>query len=291
MRNTLKPLLLITVVTLLLITIGSPFTGCKKTVTKTEHDTTLVPVHDTTIIHDTTVINDTFYDLKNGLIAYYNFNNGSLHDWSGYNNNIVFSNAIATTDRFGRENNAFYFDGSSNYMRIPNNYSLNPKVITLFAIIKINSFNGGFCHANSIIDKSINSQVLGRYFLSFTDYASDCASPTADTSQEQFTGVFGDNTVRDCPNVIVNYNNARTGKWYYLAYTYDGHSSSFYINGEFKGSTQYQGPFTDNGLDLFIGKRNDPVYQNFFHGVMDEIRIYNRALSAKEVEQLSKLKN
>src|SRR6202035_2681882 len=89
-------------------------TSCKKT--NTVHDTTDVFVHDTTTLIKT----DSIYDIKDGMVAYYNFNGGSLQDSSGFNNNIVFNNAIKTTDRFGNANNAYLFDGSSSYMQILN---------------------------------------------------------------------------------------------------------------------------------------------------------------------------
>ena len=57
-------------------------------------------------------------NLKDGLMAYYNFNGGNLNDSSGLNNNIVFNNAVKTTDRFGKANNAYLFDGSSSYMQV-----------------------------------------------------------------------------------------------------------------------------------------------------------------------------
>ena len=48
-------------------------------------------------------------------------------------------------------------------------------------------------------------------------------------------------------------------------------------------------PFTDNSSDLYIGKHEDPPYPYYFNGIIDEIRIYNRALPAGAVQQLSNL--
>ena len=86
-------------------------------------------VTDTLYIRDTIRIVDSSncscYDLSDGLVAYYNFNNGTLKDSSGYNNHITVSNAVKTADRFGRANNAYLFDGASSYMTVPNSGSLN----------------------------------------------------------------------------------------------------------------------------------------------------------------------
>ena len=61
---------------------GIGLTSCKKEVI---HDTTVVTKTDTTILHhtDTLLVPDSIYNITDGLVAYYNFNSGSLHDSSG----------------------------------------------------------------------------------------------------------------------------------------------------------------------------------------------------------------
>src|SRR5215469_6480043 len=81
-----------------------PFSACTKTKVDTvdiTHDSS-VYIHDTTHIHDTTRITDSVFDLTDGLVACYTFNGGSLSDSSGYQNDITFNNATATSDRYGR---------------------------------------------------------------------------------------------------------------------------------------------------------------------------------------------
>jgi hypothetical protein len=72
-------------------------------------------------------------------------------------------------------------------------------------------------------------------------------------------------------------------QWYCAVYTWSGDSIKMYINGVLKFKYAYS---QSNGIsadDLFIGKRNDVLYPYYFQGKLDEIRIYNRALNAKEV--------
>ena len=45
--------------------------------------------------------------------------------------------------------------------------------------------------------------------------------------------------------------------------------------------------FNANDQDLYIGRHEDPNFPYYFNGVMDEVRIYNRAVNAKEAEVLS----
>src|SRR5580658_8327807 len=128
--KTLKLLFALPVIVMFSLLSGSTFTSCSKSVTDTvyiKHDSII-------IVYDTTTVHDTSYDITSGMVAYYNFNGGNLNDSSGFNNNITFNNATPTADRFGRANNAYLFNGSSNYMDVPNSPSLNPSAITLYAI-------------------------------------------------------------------------------------------------------------------------------------------------------------
>jgi len=273
---------------LLFATTTVPFTGCKKTTTV--YDTTIKTVYDTVIktVRDTVIINDTVYYLSSGLVGYYNFNNGSLKDSSGYGNDIFFSNATATADRFGHANNAYLFDGSGSYMQIHNNIRLNPRTITLFAIVKVNGFYMGNCHSNVIIMKGDNDYEQGLYTLRFNDMKA-CAE-TPDINAEHFWSIYGDN-----PSVVASSPTSSsyvtTGQWYNLAFTYDGFTAKFYVNGILQQSVDKAVSFTANGNDLFLGKTENPSFPYYFNGVMDEVRIYNRALSPGEIGALNKLKN
>jgi len=278
----IKSLLLIPFVAVVIFLSLTPFTGCKKTVTV--HDTTTV------VIHDTTVVKDTLYDITSGLVAWYNFNGGTLKDSSGFNNHIVFNNATATTDRFGRTGNAYLFNGSSSYMQVSNSNSLNPNSITLFAIIKVNGFYAGPCNGNQIFQKAYTDDVNGYYGLRFNSYNS--CSAGSDSTREFFGGQFGDNYPQGSASQVgADTVFVKKGVWYTIAYTYDGMASRIYINGVLKNVQQKVIPFTPNSNNLFIGKQENPSYPYWFNGVIDEIRIYNRALSQPAVTLLNKLTN
>jgi len=276
----LKSLFVIPVLLFLFTLSETPFTSCNKTV---EHDTVTV------IKHDTTIVIDSIYDITSGLVAYYNFNSGSLKDSSGYGNNISFNNATATTDRFGKAGNAYLFNGSNSYMRVANSASLNPDNITLFAIVKINGFNMNICHSNQILGKGYPDYANGFYNLRFNDFSTSCIS-SPNINNEIFSGEYGDNNPQGSDaGVGADTVFARTGEWYYIVYTYDGITAKLYINGQLKNTAQKNVPFTDNSSDLYIGKHEDPPYPYYFNGIIDEIRIYNRALPAGAVQQLSNL--
>lgn len=250
-------------------------------------------VTDTLYIKDTVHIIDSSncscYDLTDGLVAYYNFNNGNLQDSSGNGNNIIFNNAIKTADRFGKANNAYLFNGTSSYMRVANSASLNPKgSITLMGIVKMNDFYTGTCHANQIFQKGTKDQNQGVYSLRVTYITNDCYV-NVDTSKETALGFYGDygNAVgaQDSSDFV------KTNTWMTIIYTYDGHESKIYINGQLKNTVSGTAIFNPNTTDLFIGRAESTEFPYWWDGVIDEIRIYNKALCEGAVKQLSSLKN
>lgn len=276
-----KALFFLPITLLLLFFVGILFTGCQKSVAVTTRET----IHDTTIVYDTTVVNviDTFYDLKNGLVGYYTFTNGSLKDSSGLNNNIILTNETTpAADRFGNANNAFLFNGTGSYMKIANNDAFDLRTITLFAIVKINGFYSGSSPINSIIDKGSPDNINGFFALRFSDPAVTAGQPV-NTANESFYASFGDNAagVRATQTIT-------TDQWYYLAYTFDGFVSKIYINGKLDATMAKTTSFSPNNLPLFLGRHLDDANPYFFNGVMDEVRIYSRPLSQAEIQRLSR---
>ena len=285
-----KLLFLAVIVLPFLVFTSAPLSSCQKSV----NDTITVYKHDTTVIVKTDTVNhnDTVYDITSGLVAYYNFNSGSLHDSSGYGNDIIFNNAAPTADRFGHANNAYLFDGSSSYMQVHNSPSLNPDNITLYAIVKVNGFYAGKCSGNNILVKCSTDEVDGFYVLCFFDTTNACTLAPPNPQTEIAYGSYGDNIPNGSASGAGDKSSAvQTGVWYKFAFTYDGITARFYVNGVLKSSVAKMLPFTDNPYDLFIGRENDATYPYWFNGVIDEIRIYNRALPQQAISQLVGLNN
>lgn len=76
-------------------------------------------------------------------------------------------------------------------------------------------------------------------------------------------------------------------KWWHIVAVYDGSKAYLYINGELDASANYSKSINPNNMPLGIGCRctTDPCYFTPSH-VLDEVRVYNRALSQSEAEQL-----
>ena len=226
-------------------------------------------------------------DLENGLVGYYPFNGNTL-DSSGHHNSVIFNNATPTKDRFGNRKGAYLFNGVDNYMQVPNSPSLNPtKAITLFAIVKVLGFYQGACHSNRILCKGNGDFERGQYKLEFNDARywnnGQCDNEVKE-KKENFAGWYGDDS-----NVVVAQDTAyiKLRTWYKIAYTYDGQVAKFYVDGILRNAVSISATFTPNNDDLFFGKLNYLNYYYWFNGIIDEIRIYNKALTAHQIKNLS----
>jgi len=219
-------------------------------------------------------------NLNTGLVAYYPFSGNAL-DSSGNNNNPSYNNATLVADRFGNPNSAFSFDGYSSYIQIPGSTSLNTgPSVSLSVWVKPNGFYMGTCNGNYILSKGLETQT--GYNAVYSDAAYDntigrnqCNYPT-DTSHEFFYGMNCTST----PNLYIH-----TGSWYHLVYTNDGSVSKFYVNDSLISINS--GTIIFNNNDLYLGRYfsigSTPYWLN---GVLDDIRIYNRALDSSEVTTL-----
>lgn len=262
---------------ILLFSLEANFSSCKKQI---EIDTVIIK--DT--IHVIDSVNCNCYDLTDGLVAYYNFNNGNLNDSSGNNNNIILNNnAVKTTDRFGRANNAYLFNGTDSYMQVANSNSLNPATaITLMATFKINGYYSANCVTNQVFGKGWNDFINGFYTMRF--YSTVGCQNTVDTSKELLYGNYGDQNTR---SAVYDSSYVHTNIWYNVIYTCGDGVSKLYVNGVLKSTSAISTTaFTANSQELYIGKHGDPQYPYSFNGVIDEIRIYNKALCAGAVKQL-----
>jgi hypothetical protein len=80
--------------------------------------------------------------------------------------------------------------------------------------------------------------------------------------------------------------NFSTGTWYYIVLVLDGSTAHYYVDGAEVDSFSYS--FSGTSTDwLPIGaNRNNGSFQYYFYGTLDEVVIYNRALSATEIRRI-----
>jgi HKD family nuclease len=100
------------------------------------------------------------------------------------------------------------------------------------------------------------------------------------TSNGNLRGGFEESTGTDI--FVTSPNRYNDGNWHYAVVTYDGSVLRLYVDGQQVASLNTNAmPATDT-MPLTIGK-NSSSNSNYFIGDIDEVRVYNRALSAQEV--------
>jgi glucose/arabinose dehydrogenase/chitodextrinase len=198
-----------------------------------------------------------------GLVAAYAFNEGSgntVNDLSGNGNNGTITGAAWTPA--GRFGGALSFNGTSNRVQIPASSSLNlSTAMTLEAWIFPTATQSGW--------RTIMQREADAYFLN----ASNGNGPLLPGGGGTFGGSIG-----YASGAVANPVNA----WTHVALTYDGAMLRLYVNGVLASNVVQTGGIQTNGNPLSIGG-NGP-YGEFFQGVIDNVRVYNRALSEGEIQ-------
>ena len=73
------------------------------------------------------------------------------------------------------------------------------------------------------------------------------------------------------------------GEWHFLAGTWDGNDIKLYIDGELEAEMPCKGELSPNDASLYIGARG--ASQRFLTGALDEVKVYNYALTKDELVQ------
>jgi hypothetical protein len=79
------------------------------------------------------------------------------------------------------------------------------------------------------------------------------------------------------------------GQWYHIGFVWDGSLRHLYVDGtEVAKDAAALAPLVSSDGDLHIGAGKTPDAATFFSGLIDDVRIYNQALSAEQIEELAR---
>ncbi len=223
----------------------------------------------------------------NGLVAYYPFN-GDATDKSGNNYNGTVGGALLTTDRFGNQERAYQFDGDDDYIAIENatGTKLEPKdAITLSCFIRADGLHGENPFSR-IIRKTASFN--NGYELSWEIGGN--SEITAKLLYNCIPVQFS------TPSDGISFNNTTLiNEWHHIAMTYSTttHILKLYIDGILSASKNNCNYDFQHSLNtLFIGgsnglkDANNVVVHESFPGKIDDVRIYERALTDLEINAL-----
>jgi hypothetical protein len=209
------------------------------------------------------------YVPTNGLIAWWSFN-GNTNDDSGNNNNGTNNGATLTTDRFGNTNSAYSFDGSASYISIPTSASLESPVtrLTMSAWINLSGYSLVGQAFGPILTKSNSSANAFMYRF------------TVDINGISFYA--GINNWTSNTGAAFNFS---LNQWYLLTAVLDSSASYFYLNDSLVATNNFTTSIVNNTLPLEIG-RDDPGSTEVFNGKIDDIGIWNVALTEQQITNL-----
>ncbi len=159
----------------------------------------------------------------------------------------------------GRLGKALDFDGVNDYVSVPNAPALNPQRLTLSAWVKVRT--------NTTVQR-----ILDRDGGATTTY---------------FLGLGGNpNTVvfRIGSSFVKGTSPVTANSWHHIAGVYDGTKLTVYLDGVANGTLTASPTVVDNGVPLTIGRR--PAGGGPVNGLIDEVTIYDRGLSAAEITAL-----
>ena len=200
------------------------------------------------------------------LVAAYGFDEGtgsSVTDLSGKGNvGTLAGTTWSSTGRFGK---SLYFNGSSSRVTIKDSPSLDVSgAMTLAAWVY------------PTVAMTGNQVVIVKERPGSNAYHLHASGAT---SGRVLTGIF-----TTTPNQLWSAAPIAANRWTHLAATYDGAMQRLFVNGVQVASRAQRGAIATSGNPLRIGA--DGVRGEYFRGRIDEVRIYNRALSSTEIQAI-----
>jgi gliding motility-associated-like protein len=214
-------------------------------------------------------------NLKDGLVGYYPFC-GNANDESGNGVNGVVSGATLTADRFGNTNSAYNFNGTNNYITIANVAS-NTFTSTFSISVWIKPAAG---YGSGSSPNGNQNQVVSKWGYGGVNNAA--YSLGVDQSGYAFTGVHNgsvSSSAYSTPTTLAINN------WHHLVSTLSGGILKLYVNNVLVKTITNSVNSQNSRYTLDIAREALGNY-GYFKGVIDDIQIYNRALTACEVTQI-----
>jgi uncharacterized protein (TIGR02145 family) len=202
------------------------------------------------------------YVPTNGLVGWWPFN-GNANDESGNGNHGTVNGATLAADRNGNAGKAYYFNGLSS-INIPSSPNLN-------------ALSGNFTFSIWIKNELLINH-LGAHILHISNGNFSVSIPSTNKIGIAEQGI----------QAIYVTNSSFNNQWTHFLVTRTISSFEIFVNGILDGSVPNNFNLSNVSDPLKLGVAglggNNGSY--YFKGLLDDIAIYNRALSASEVQQL-----
>ena len=213
--------------------------------------------------------------IRAAAVAHWTFEEGSgtmAGDSVGGHSGTLTGNANWAPGRTGTY--ALNLDGSGDYVNVPSSSDLNiTGDVTIAGWVYFRKGgNGSSSSAQGIVTKTVGS---GAYNSPYDFRTGEGTLPAltivrADASGHEYA--YGSQSLS-------------LNTWYHVAVVVNNNSASFYVNGNLSGKSldNLNSPATGNSNPLLIGARANGLYLD---GMIDDVWLFNNALSASEIQQL-----
>ena len=199
------------------------------------------------------------------LIAWYPLN-GDTKDYSG--NNFHLTNNGATVDTSGKIGSCYRFNRDQNNCMVYENLNCS-NMTQAFTV-------SAWCKDSSTDNSYSTVVTLGMSAITI-DYEAPSSSIRA------FIYVGATPIVLSVPYV--------KNKWTHVTFKLKNQKLFLYLNGELKSTTSVTGiPKIQNIDSIYLGKRKEYASPRHLQGYLNDVRIYNEALTAKQIKEISQAK-
>jgi len=199
-----------------------------------------------------------------GLVAHWTFDEGqgqTAHDSSGNGLDGTLNGSPKWVN--GQLGGALDFNGSSDFVEIPHSPGLSiTGAITIAA------------WTNMRTDSSGEMAIVSKGGWAANDLPYELT--------EERGGVIFWQFYNDAGRDSCSPNSPSAGEWHHIAATYDGEVFKCYIDGVLEQEWAYAGAMPQNTASVTIGRRSRGG--TFFNGIIDDVRLYDRALTAGQVK-------
>jgi len=227
------------------------------------------------------------YVPTNGLVGWWPFT-GNAIDSSGNGNNGTVTGASMTTDRYGNANKAYNFNythwswgSGGDEIYIPYNSAFNSSNLTVSV----------WAQRASVGASPQEMNIINRFQFGYNNPCGEVWQilSSATYNYSILTQVIKGGTTNGQPNIINFGNQMIVGNWYHIVMTFDGVNLKQYINGVLASTVPSNGlqinTNGNSGISIGVSDQANGHWSPF-DGKIDDIGVWNRALTPCEVQAL-----
>ncbi len=200
------------------------------------------------------------------------------------NDNLIRKVGVSSSsDRFGNQNAACYFQGNTqSYVNLGTSHKLKPKKGTISLWFRLDEvvFSGqGYTHNVIILTKShVGNDFFEGYMIDYDYQGKRIIGAVTQSSLNQLS-------IRSTDTLNI-------GKWYHSVLTFDDNYLCLYVNGVLQNKLIKKFPnFFLETDSVMLGNSANLKNLRFFNGAIDDVEIYHRVLNEKEILKLYNASN